>query len=172
MSESDVPQVITKSARSMAAQKRWDRMKTENQYLKKEHHMEKKKFDWSLLIAAGAVVVPLLVTIIGCYVSLVSSIKDVYISLERTKSDLSKEIALVRSDLSQEISKVRTELVSVKSELSKDIDSVRLELSKDMGSVRLEMAKTNSEIDKIKSVLISKELVKQESFVRKEDSYL
>lgn len=160
MSESDVPQVITRSARSIAAQKRWEKKR-----MIEEPKMEKKKFDWSLLIAAGTVVVPVLMTVIGCYVSLVSAVKDVYVSLERTKSELSKEIALVRSDLSQEISKVR-------SELSKDIDSVRLELSKDMGSVRLEMAKTNSEIDKIKSVLVSKELVNKESFVRKEDSYL
>ena len=54
--------------------------------------------------------------------------------------------------------------------LSKEISKVQLELSKEISDVRLEVSRTNSEIDKIKTILIIKELVPKEAFVTHKDA--
>jgi len=86
MSESDVPQVLTRSARSIAAQKRWDkkRMKDSQQ----EKPMTDKRFDWHLFISAVSIIITLGGIIFGCFFSLKSDI-----------GDLSKEIVKIETVL-------------------------------------------------------------------------
>lgn len=164
MSESDVPQVIVKSARSIAAEKRWAKIKMENQLIKQEQKMEKKKFDWSLPITIISIVVPIVGSIFGCYVSLASSLKDVCVRIETVRTELSSDISAVRLDLSKEISNVRQDLSREIANVRQEISSVRLDVSG-------EIAKTNLEIAKIQTVLISKELVKKDEFIRSKEEF-
>lgn len=88
MSESDVPQVITRSARSVAAQRRWDKKRQESKEPEKELTMNERRFDWGVFIAAASVIITLGTSIFGCYFSLRSDI-----------GDLSKEIVKIETVL-------------------------------------------------------------------------
>jgi hypothetical protein len=99
MSESDVPQVITRSARSMAAKKRWDKKRQEPKEHQKEQSMNwfQKHIDAITIIAA-----------IAAGVWVVSS------KINETHIELSREIHHVRSDLSKvnaEVIKIQTVLI-------------------------------------------------------------
>jgi hypothetical protein len=88
MSESDAPQVITRSARSVAASKRWDKKRQESKEPEKEAPMSERRFDWHLAISAISIIVTLGSIIFGCY-----------FSLRRDIGDLSKEIVKIETVL-------------------------------------------------------------------------
>jgi hypothetical protein len=73
----DSPEVITKSARSLAASKRWQEKRKKELPSTKDIPMSTKTFDWHLFISAGSVIVTLGSIIFGCYFSLRSDIGDV-----------------------------------------------------------------------------------------------
>lgn len=113
----NVPEVITKSARSIAAKKMWERRRLmeKNINLIKEPNWFQKHIDTIGIVAAIAM-----------------------------------GVWIMKTDIHG---------------LSKEISKVQLELSKEIADVRLEVSRTNSEIDKIKTILIVKELVPKEAFV-------
>ena len=88
MSESDVPQVITRSARSVAAKRRWEKKRQESKEPEKELPMTERRFDWHLAISAASIIVTLGSIIFGCY-----------FSLRRDIGDLSKEIVKIETVL-------------------------------------------------------------------------
>lgn len=81
-------EVITKSARSIAASKRWEQKRKANVVTERKQEIIYKKFDWHLFISAGSVIITLGSLIFGCYFSLKSDI-----------GDLSKEIVKIETVL-------------------------------------------------------------------------
>lgn len=88
MSESDVPQIITKSSRSLAAKRRWERKRLEDKELEKQLPMTERRFDWNLFVSALGIILTLGSVILGCYFSLKNDI-----------SDLKKEIVKIETVL-------------------------------------------------------------------------
>jgi len=123
MSKSNVPEVITKSARSLAAHKRWEKKRMQDPIMNKKSNWFKEHADTIAIVCAIA---------IGVWT-------------------------------------MKNDIHSVELRLSKEIYNVRLDLSKEISGVKSDVDKVGSEVDKIKMIMIIKELVPKEAFARNDE---
>lgn len=72
MDKNTTPELITKSARSLAAKKMWEKRR-----MKEVENTQIKKVDWHLLCSAIGIVITLGSIIFGCYFSLKGDVGDV-----------------------------------------------------------------------------------------------
>ena len=75
MEQKNIPEVITKNARSIAATKRHQRERKANME-KKEETLNGRRLDWHLLMGVLGIIITLGSAIFGCYWSLKRDIND------------------------------------------------------------------------------------------------
>jgi len=102
MSKSNVPEIITKSARSIAAQKRWEKKR-----MTEEPKMNIKKPNWFKEHSDTIAIV--------CAIAL--GVWTMKTEIHSVENRLTKEIYGVRLDLGKEISEVRSEVIKVQTVL-------------------------------------------------------